>query len=343
MKIRNKDILFYKGWFKQHVVIWFIFILFYTIVDPVEADLKKQILGSITIFGTYIVFFYLSYFFLFFKLLNGRYINFILNFFAFFFAYYISMLFSFTTVINYYDWSILKDPYSLYGTFSAFFVTYCLLTLAAYSVFQNRLSIYNLELENRKERTLLQNQVLFYKNQFNSHITFNFLNYCYNHFLENDKETAKIVSNYADMLRYLNSTKSNETVTVSEEVDFIEKYLQINRGVFKNFQVLFNYDGELMNKRVLPRLFMTLIENAIKHGESQDINNPILVNLNIEKDILKFTVTNKKALTSFSNFSTHTGIKNIVSHLNLFYGSKYKLLNKDDTSLYKTELIINLN
>lgn len=337
-----KSILLYKNWVKQHLIVWLLVTIFITIVDPIESSLKIQIIGTITIMLTYILVFYLKYL-LFFKFLyEKRYFIFTLAFFFTYLLFLVLMLLSFVYILSYFDINFFLNWYNLYDVGSTFFVLYCLLVLTAYGLFQNKISIYKLQQENEKEKTLITNQLLFYKNQFNSHITFNFLNYCYNFFIKNDEETAKIVANYADILRYTSDTNSTETVPILGEAKNIEKFIFVNKMVYKNLQINFKYEGEFLNKKVLPRILITLIENAIKHGDTQDEKNPINVDLTVNEDVLNFSVRNKKNSSINNLISTNTGNNNMLSHLTHFYKSNFTLQTDETKDFYNMKLIIKL-
>jgi len=106
--------------------------------------------------------------------------------------------------------------------------------------------------------------------QLNPHFVFNTLNSALNLITKEKLEDAKLyISKFAKLLRsYLNSSR-NKFITLSDELDNIKNYIEIQQTRFSN---MFTYEiivGALINTReiLIPSLLLQpIVENAINHG-----------------------------------------------------------------------------
>jgi LytS/YehU family sensor histidine kinase len=97
--------------------------------------------------------------------------------------------------------------------------------------------------------------------------------------------------------------------------------------------------GVINGAEIIPFVLITIVENAFKHGDLQKPEYPIEIKLNVEQNRLHFYCRNKKK-TGPKDISTGLGLDNIRNRLQFAYGNNYKLLIKDDTDFYTTELTI---
>lgn len=112
------------------------------------------------------------------------------------------------------------------------------------------------------------NKVL--KAQMNPHFIFNSLNAVQQFIISNENEKAeKYLSKFAKLMRQLLESNTKEHITLKEEIELIEKYLEIEALRFKN---IFKYeisleDGLNPTAICIPHfLIQPLVENAIWHG-----------------------------------------------------------------------------
>ena len=123
---------------------------------------------------------------------------------------------------------------------------------------------------------------------------------------------------------------TGEFCTLGEEVKLIENYLDIEKARFEErLKVTIDVPKDLEKMRVPSLILQPLIENAIKHGISENKNGgevDIRANLENEKDeiFLKLSVTDSgagKKTERISN-SNGVGLSNIRERLQSYYGKK---------------------
>lgn len=199
------------------------------------------------------------------------------------------------------------------------------------------------ELENlKKENIKVTTEVNFLKNQFNSHILFNFLNFCYSKIHKSSESAAEAIESFSEMLRYSSKMKVDEPVLLKKEIEYIENYIIIQKCLTEKVCIDFKYEGDISKKKILPGILVSFIENAFKYGEINNERHPIDVHLVATEDRIVFKVKNKKNMVNRIDLldSRHQAIKRI---LNTLYGSQHQLKIKDVGEEYQSELALNMH
>jgi hypothetical protein len=221
-------------------------------------------------------------------------------------------------------------------------VYFILIILLASSFYGNQKSIADLNSEIENEKTSIKQEILFFKNQFNDHISFNFLNYCYRYFLNKDTNGTKAIEIYSEMLRGTLEIESSESIALEKELQYIDQFIQLQKLVGKHTPVVFEKYGVFKNHQILPRILINYIENAYKYGVSNDELKPIKIKIEQIENILYFYISNfKKKDNSFIQ-STKTGNINTKQQLDLYYQNSYSLLINDGEFTYNCNLKIKL-
>lgn len=123
-----------------------------------------------------------------------------------------------------------------------------------------------------QERLLLQARMVALQNQINPHFLFNTLN-SVSSLVRFDPDTAReMIIKLANILRRLLKS-SDAFVPLSEELDFIDNYLDIEVVRFgrNKLQVLKELDPVSLEVMIPSMLLQPLVENSIKHGLSSKI------------------------------------------------------------------------
>ena len=126
-----------------------------------------------------------------------------------------------------------------------------------------------IELENERLKTeSLQSQFDSLKNQVSPHFLFNSLNALQTLIREDADIAQKYVRHLSLVLRYTLQSNENKTVTMGEELNFLDSYLFLIQLRFgSNFRIEMRINDELTLFRIPPLTLQTLVENAVKHNE----------------------------------------------------------------------------
>ena len=118
------------------------------------------------------------------------------------------------------------------------------------------------------EARLVETELEALREQLNPHFLFNTLNTIAVLVRENkNDEAVKAIARLSSLLRMsLDSTRVHE-VTVRQEVDFLERYIEIQKSRFSDrLNVGIDIEPEAMEARIPNLLLQPLVENAIVHG-----------------------------------------------------------------------------
>ncbi len=195
----------------------------------------------------------------------------------------------------------------------------------------------------RLEHEVNEARLTILKHQFNPHFLYNTLSYMYAQARPISENLSKSILMLSDMMRYsLNKTEEKGLVLIEKEIEYIENFIEIHRLRFnKDFYLNFEIEGIIGNKKIVPLLLITFVENAIKHGVLNETKNPILVKISIENDTLNLFVKNKKQMGT-KDETSGIGLQNTIKRLKLLYPQKHKLEINDLPYSYSANLTINI-
>ncbi len=122
--------------------------------------------------------------------------------------------------------------------------------------------------ENLQRQEMLKQQLL--RSQMNPHFLFNALGSIQNFMLKNEtSKAAGYLNNFASLTRNILEHSDQEFVSVSDEVDTLRNYMELEKMRLQNrfdFKITYNEDLELDFINIPPMLIQPFVENAIKHG-----------------------------------------------------------------------------
>lgn len=180
------------------------------------------------------------------------------------------------------------------------------------------------------------------KNQLNPHFLFNTLNTIYALVDVSPSEAQAAIKKLSSLLRYA-LYENPSKVKLSREVDFVKDYIslmEIRLGSGK-VDARFSIDPE-GEPEVAPLLFVTLIENAFKHGNTGNDGEKIEISIesNSHGDIVCRTANNFIPSASRSQSEGGIGIANLRRRLQLLYPEQSDLEIVVDGNKYISTLTI---
>jgi signal transduction histidine kinase len=117
------------------------------------------------------------------------------------------------------------------------------------------------------EARLAEAQLQVLKMQLHPHFLFNTL-HAISALIHQDVEVAdRMIARLGDLLRSTLESANEQEVSLKQELDFIEPYLEIQQArLGPRLQVKMDIDPEIMDARVPNLILQPLVENAIRHG-----------------------------------------------------------------------------
>ncbi|MDU5193033.1 MAG: sensor histidine kinase [Mixta calida] len=121
----------------------------------------------------------------------------------------------------------------------------------------------------RQKALLTQSEIKLLHAQVNPHFLFNALNTLMA-VIRRDSEQAGQLVQYLSTFFRKNLKRPNEVVTLADEIEHVNAYLQIEQARFQaRLQVTFSVPDALAQARLPAFTLQPIVENAIKHGTSQ--------------------------------------------------------------------------
>lgn len=163
------------------------------------------------------------------------------------------------------------------------------------------------------------------KNQINPHFLFNTLNNI-SSLTQIDQDKAQdAIAQLSDLLRYAMYETNKPLVPISGEVDFMRNYIELMRlRCNDRTEVKADFSVENPDMHVAPLLFISLIENAFKHGTSTTRPSSIAIRLTSADGRLVFDCTNTNFPKDDADRSgSGIGLENTRRRLELVYHDRY--------------------
>lgn len=193
----------------------------------------------------------------------------------------------------------------------------------------------------------IQSELSYLKSQINPHFYMNMLNNIHG-MIEIDPEKAQsLVIDMARLMRYMLYDSSKPTISLSEEITFIKKYVDMMRLRYDpakvDINVDFPEDSKTSGISLPPLLFIDFIVNAFKHGISYREESYVSIKMSIEDDRLDFFCQNR-VHRQVPPTTGHSGIglQNIRQRLYFIYKNDARLDVTTDTVSFKVTLNIPL-
>jgi LytS/YehU family sensor histidine kinase len=181
------------------------------------------------------------------------------------------------------------------------------------------------------------------KTQLNPHFLFNSLNNIYGVVQENAPRGAEMIIGLADIMRYYLRSSSKERISLEEEAQLIQSYIELEALRLNDNCVLdsrIRLNGEI--GEVAPLLLLPFIENAFKHGTHPVRACFITINLNVVEGIICFTILNS-IVENNKAIKTNIGLVNTMKRLELIYPNRHELEITDTQDTYSVLVKIPLN
>lgn len=203
--------------------------------------------------------------------------------------------------------------------------------------------------ENQKQRIkaeLQENELKNLKNQLNPHFLFNTLNNIYALIPISQEKAQKSVHELSQLLRYTLYDNENREVPLEKELRFVKNYIslmQLRMNSYTTLNTLIN-ENEGKGKFIAPLLFITLIENAFKHGISGNKPSFIDIFITVQDNSVNCTVRNSYFPKTDSDKSgSGIGITNLKRQLNILYPKRHSFTITKINNQYISELTIYLS
>lgn len=179
------------------------------------------------------------------------------------------------------------------------------------------------------KQTALQSELTALKAQLNPHFLYNTFNTISASVPPAQEYTRELIADLADLFRYQLWASNQEVVPLKVEVDFVKKFLQLEKARFGDrLRVDIQLDPQAEDAPVIPMLLQPLVENAIRHGISPLVDGGSIA-INIEEKAGQIHIHIRDTGVGFTNSTPVSGqgigLGNTRRRLQLKYGSELKI------------------
>ncbi|MEJ7913439.1 MAG: histidine kinase [Chitinophagaceae bacterium] len=180
------------------------------------------------------------------------------------------------------------------------------------------------------------------KAHINPHFIFNALNSIRALIDENPDRARKAVTELSNILRSSLKVEKGETVLFSDELKIVKDYLALENMRFEDrLTVEYEVDEDTLEQQIPPMMLQTLVENAIKHGISQQVKGGLIkITSDFKDDYHLLSVQNTGHLNGRAN-KDGFGLSSTHDRLQLLFGARATFeLRQLDSTLVEAKVMI---
>ncbi|UFH34516.1 sensor histidine kinase [Flavobacterium acetivorans] len=194
----------------------------------------------------------------------------------------------------------------------------------------------------KKDKT--QAELMHLKSQVNPHFFFNTLNNLYGLVEKDTAKAQQLILKLSDMMRYSIYEGQNDWVTLGDEITYLENYMDLHKMRYhKEIIIRFDIDTVDRNIKIMPLLFIIMVENAFKHGvEKLRKDAFVYIRLKATLQHVDFVIENNFDADEQSSIQG-IGLNNLKKRLELVYLNKHELeISTNHDAIYKIRLRLTL-
>lgn len=164
------------------------------------------------------------------------------------------------------------------------------------------------------------------RSQLNPHFLLNTLNNIYALTAIDQSRAQDAIQQLSKMLRHMLYDNQEAEVALKDEIQFLDNYVSLMKiRLAHNVDVEFEKDVENPYLKVAPLLFISLVENAFKHGVSPVSPSFVHIKMMQKKGVLTFSIENSNHPKDVKDYSGHgIGLQQVQRRLDLTYAGRYE-------------------
>ena len=182
----------------------------------------------------------------------------------------------------------------------------------------------------RLESTIKDLELKTIKSHINPHFIFNALNSIRALVDEDPIRARTAITELSNILRSSMHAEKLETTPLEKELDIVKDYLALEHIRFEDrLRVEYDIDEDTLDQPVPPMMLQTLVENAIKHGISKQVDGGLIrIISDFKDDRHELVVQNTGKMNGTAN-TEGFGLASTQNRLKLMFGTNAKFEIKD--------------
>lgn len=180
--------------------------------------------------------------------------------------------------------------------------------------------------------------------QIKPHFLLNTLNNIYALVAFDQAKAQKAIYELSQLLRHILYDNQQPTITMSEEIAFLENYIHLMQiRLSDNVEVTFQAECAQPQMPIAPMLFISLVENAFKHGISATGKSFVHIRIENGNGYVTCEIENSNNPKGRSDHSGHgIGLRQVRKRLELSYAGHYEWTcgTDENDTVYKSKITI---
>ncbi|MFN0214101.1 MAG: sensor histidine kinase [Saprospiraceae bacterium] len=196
------------------------------------------------------------------------------------------------------------------------------------------------EVQLRAEKS--EAELLALKAQIQPHFLFNTINNLYALARVKSDKTAPVALKLAQLLRYVLYESQKPKVSIEQEIQLLHDYVALEKLRFDAERLTVKMEVELDRPKteIAPLLLLPLVENAFKHGASEQRDEAqISIVILLKDNVLEAKIENTKPLEK-TETASGIGLQNLRRQLELLYPEKHELVVEDGADFFSVHLVL---
>jgi sensor histidine kinase YesM len=204
------------------------------------------------------------------------------------------------------------------------------------------------QLAQQLEREKLSAELQLLKAQVHPHFLFNTLNNLYSLTLLKSDHAPEVVLQLSALLRYMLYECNAPLVPLHREIRMMQDYVELEKLRYGDrLDLALNVQGDPDGKAIAPLLLLPFLENAFKHGASEQLDQAwIALDLTVKGNLLKMKLINgipEAAGPAGPGTQAHgIGLQNVRKRLDLLYPGQYELKILREAETFMVTLSVSL-
>lgn len=203
------------------------------------------------------------------------------------------------------------------------------------------------QLQQELTKEKLGAELNYLKGQVHPHFLFNTLNNLYALTLKASPSAPVVVLKLSELMSYMLYDARSSSISLEKEITHIRNYIQLEQLRYgQRLEVSLNISGDVMHQQVPPLLLIPFIENAFKHGVSNETDEVwVTIDIKVKNGWLGVKVEN-----SFSGHQPRLeegrsgiGWNNVSRRLALLYPGSHELMRREEPDRYIVDLKLKLD
>jgi hypothetical protein len=230
------------------------------------------------------------------------------------------------------------------ANWTAVFIAWLTIYFTAIAVREHRSAQFK---QSELARALQLAELRLLKSQLNPHFLFNALNTVRSLIADNPARAQDAVTRLAKTLRYTLTSPQDELVTLSQELEIVADYLELESMRFEDrLRIEHHVPDYAAGVQIPVMLLQTLVENAIKHGIAELPSGGLLRISAVVRDVTLILEVENPRPPAPTRVSAHEGVglHNARDRLRLLFGERASLeldLSRPDVATARLRIPVN--